>query len=298
MTTFVKAVVFGGTGFVGTRVCTELHKRGVQVTAAARSASNSQLPPEVDTVSADVTDPASLADILNDADTIVNLVALSPLRRPRGGENMHDRIHHQGTRNIVEAARSNNVPRLIQISAIHADPEGRTHYLRAKGKAEEVVREEMISWVVFRPTVLFGDGCEFIPFIKRVALPYLTPLPGGGKSMFQPLWVTDFATMIGDAILEDDHSGKTYEVGGPTCYTLAEIASLIHESNGRSSNVIPIPMALAGIGMQAGAVVPGFPFGPDQYRSLKLDLVTTDNDAEGFIPLEDLTTFKNYLGFD
>lgn len=297
MITFVKTVVFGGTGFVGTRVCTELTDRGVTVTAVARSDS-AQLPPDVDIVTADVTDQTSLVAPLEDADAIVNLVAVSPLRRPRGGEIMHNRVHLHGTRNIVETARAQNVPRLIQLSGTHADPEGPTHYLRAKGKAEEIVREEMPEWVIFRPTVLFGDGCEFIPFIKRVALPYLTPLPGGGESLFQPLGVTDLAEMIGDTILEDGHAGNAYEVGGPACYSLAEIASLVHDADGRPTHVLPIPMALAGIGMRVGALLPGFPFGPDQYQSLKLDLVTTENEATVFTPLEELAEFEAYLGLE
>lgn len=191
--------------------------------------------------------------------------------------------------------RTQNVPRLIQISGINADPDGPTHYLRAKGKAEKIVREEMPEWVIF-PSVLFGDGCEFIPFVKRVAPPYLTPLPGGGETLFQPLGVTDLAAMIGDAILEAGHSGQTYEVGGPACYSLAEIASLIHEADGRPTHVIPIPMALAGFGMWIGALLPEFPFGPDQYKSLKLDLVTTENEATVFTPIVELSEFEAYLG--
>lgn len=298
MNLVVKTVVFGGTGFVGTRVCSALNDRGVTVTAIARSDATGQLPAGVDIEIADVTDQSSLVEPLNGADSIINLVAVSPLQRPRGGEKMHDQIHRQGTRNIVEAARHQDVSRLIQMSGIHADPDGPTHYLRAKGRAEAIVREEMPEWVIFRPTVLFGDGCEFIPFMKRVAPPYLTPLPGGGQSLFQPLGVTDLANMISDAILDDSHSGEIYEVGGPTCYSLAETATLIHKADGRPTHVLPIPMKLAGIGMHVSAFLPGFPFGPDQYESLKLDLVTTENAASEFIPIDELATFEAYLGLD
>ena len=298
MNVVVKTVVFGGTGFVGTRVCSELYDRGVTVTAVARSDTTDDLPNGVEVETADVTNQSSLVEPLKDADSIVNLVAVSPLRRPRGGEKMHDRIHRQGTRNIVEAARHQDVSRMIQLSGINADPDGPTHYLRAKGNAEEIVREEMPDWVIFRPTVLFGDGCEFIPFMKRVAPPYLTPLPGGGQSLFQPLGVSDLADMISDAILDDDHSEQTYEVGGPTCYSLAETARLIHKADGRPTHILPIPMKIAGVGMHVGAFLPGFPFGPDQYESLKLDLVTDDNAASEFIPIDELATFEAYLGLD
>jgi NADH dehydrogenase len=58
-------------------------------------------------------------------------------------------------------------------------------------------------------------------------------------------------------------------------------------------------MPLAGVGLKILDSVPGAPLGADQYRSLKIDNVTTDNDVGvfGFEP-EDLTTLAEYLGVD
>jgi len=45
-----------------------------------------------------------------------------------------------------------------------ADPEGTTHYIRAKGKAGDVVRASGLDWVIFRPSIVFGEGGEFVSF--------------------------------------------------------------------------------------------------------------------------------------
>lgn len=295
MNSFVHVVIFGGTGFVGSRICNVLRSRDIDVTAVARSPPEEDLPPGVEFMAGDVTDPSTLPSPLSNADVAVNLVALSPLRRPRGGEKMHDRVHRQGTENIVHEALNQGVDQMVQMSGIHADPNGPTHYLRAKGKAELIVRDEIPEWIIFRPTVLFGEGSEFEPFVRRVALPYLTPLPGGGKGLFQPLWVNDIAEMIVEAIVDDEHTENTYEVGGPDRYSLAEIAALIHEAHGRSTNILPIPMPIAGLGMSLGAFIPGFPFGPDQYRGLQIDLITEENDVSVFTDPSRLTSFESYL---
>jgi NADH dehydrogenase len=55
-------------------------------------------------------------------------------------------------------------------------------------------------------------------------------------------------------------------------------------------------MALAGVGLSVAGKVPGFPMGADQYRSLKFDNTTADNDVGAFgVNEDDLTTLGEYL---
>jgi NADH dehydrogenase len=143
---------------------------------------------------------------------------------------------------------------------------------------------------------VFGEGGEFVSFTKKLAPPYVTPLPGGGKTRFQPIWVEDLVPMLADACEGDQHVGQTYEIGGPEKLTLAEVAEVIHGAEGRSVTVVPVPMALAGVGLSVAGKVPGFPMGADQYRSLKFDNTTDDNDIGAFgIGESDLTTLGEYL---
>ncbi|HKJ58852.1 MAG TPA: complex I NDUFA9 subunit family protein [Halobacteriales archaeon] len=290
-------LVTGGTGFIGSHLCRELSDRGHDVTAFARTPGDADLPAAVETVAGSVTEVDEVTAAAEGADALVNLVSVSPLTRPKGGEEMHDRVHRAGTENCVAAAEAAGVERFVQISGIHADPDGPTPYLRAKGRAEEIVRESDVDHVIFRPTTVFGDGDEIVPFVKTVAPPYLTPLPGGGKTRFQLIWVDDLTPMLADAIEDEKQAGETYEIGGSDVLTLAQIAEMVHRADGRSSTTIPIPMALAGIGMTVGQYVPFFPFGPAQYRSLQMDLVTSDNDLDAFgVDPADLRTFADYLG--
>ena len=293
----MEILVTGGTGFIGSRLCTELNDRGHDVTALSRSPGGADLPSGVEVVPGDVTKPDTLAGPVEGKDAVVNLVAVSPLTRPRGGEGVHDAVHRAGTENCVRAAEAAGVDRFYQQSGIHADPDGATAYIRAKGRAEEIVRDSDLDHVIVRPTTVFGDGDELTPFVKTVAPPYLTPLPDGGTLRFQLIWVDDIVPMMTDAIEEERHLGETYEIGGPDVLTLAQITQMIYRAEGRSATVIPIPMPLVGIGMTLGQFVPGFPFGPDQYRSIQLDLVTEDNDLDAFgVDPETLRTFSDHLG--
>jgi uncharacterized protein YbjT (DUF2867 family) len=293
----MQVLIAGGTGFVGRNLCEELRERGHDVTALARTADPAAVPDDVAVVAGDVTDRATLDDPMAGMDAVVNLVALSPLFQPSGGDEMHDVIHRGGTENLVDAAEAHDVDRFVQMSALGADPDGDTHYIRAKGRAEAIVRESDLAWTVLRPSVIFGEGGEFVSFTLKLTPPILAPLPGGGATRFQPIHVGDMVAILGDALEDEAHVGESYDIGGPEVLRLADVAKLGRRAKGQSVRILPIPMALAGIGLRIGGAIPGFPMGADQYRSLQFDNTVADNEvpAFGYDPA-DLTTLESYLG--
>ncbi|MFB6116900.1 complex I NDUFA9 subunit family protein [Halosegnis sp.] len=308
-------LVTGGTGFVGSYLCDELAARGHDVTAMARDPRSADFDREVETVRGDVTSYDSIEAHFEEIDCVVQLVALSPLFKPDGGDEMHFRVHRDGTKNAVKAAETHNVDRFVQLSALGADPDGPTAYIRAKGEAEELVEAASLDSVIYRPSVVFGDGGEFIPFTRKLATPYLTPLPGGGKTRFQPIYVEELVQMVADGVEgtvtgpraetddeaeeeeeADPHIGNTYELGGPEKLTLAEVAELAWAAKRKPVSVVSVPMSLAGLGLSLLDAVPGAPMGSDQYRSLRFDNTTSDNAIEVFgWTSEDLTTLQSYL---
>jgi NADH dehydrogenase len=290
-------LVTGGTGFVGSHLCRELDERGHDVTAFARHPEDATLPESVDTVAGDVRAYDSIASAMAERDAVVNLVALSPLFKPKQGDQRHDEIHLGGTENVVRAAEAAGVEYVFQMSALDADPNGPTAYLRAKGKAEDVVRNADLAHTIFRPSVIFGEGGEFVSFTRTLTTPYVTGLPGGGKSKFQPIWVQDLVPLLVTAVEDDTHWGETYELGGPEVVTLAEVTRLVYRAAGKSVRVLSVPMPLAAIGLTLADPLPFVPMGSDQYRSLKLDNTVADNDVSAFgVDAASLTTLAEYLG--
>ncbi|WP_435364854.1 complex I NDUFA9 subunit family protein [Haloarchaeobius sp. DYHT-AS-18] len=292
----MKVIVAGGTGFIGQRLCEELLDRGHEVTALARHPDSADLPNTVNTVMGDVSAYESMVDAFEGQDVAVNLVALSPLFKPKGNAS-HDSVHRQGTENVVRACEEHDVGKLVQMSALGADPNGTTAYIRAKGQAEEIVTASDLDYVIFRPSVVFGEGGEFVSFTKKLSTPVVTGLPGGGKTRFQPIWVGDLVPLLADAVEDEKHVGQTYEIGGPEVVTLAEVTEFAYEAAGKSITILPIPMALAKLGLTVAGPIPFIPFGPDQARSLKMDNTVTDNDVTAFgVDPAELTTLQSYLG--
>src|SRR6056297_1179795 len=288
----MKVLVAGGTGFIGSYLCRALADDGHAVTALSRSPEGT--PEGVTGVRGDVTDYDSVESAVEGHDAVVNLVALSPLFEPDGGNRMHDRIHRGGTANLVRAAEDGGVDGFVQLSALGADPNGDTAYIRAKGEAEEIVRDSDLDWTIFRPSVVFGEGGEFVSFTKRLKG---MVAPGGRKTRFQPIHVEDLVPMVAAAVTDDEHVGETYEIGGPEVLTLRQVTDLVYEAERKGVTIVPLPMPLAKIGLSVLGAVPGFPMGADQYRSLKFDNTTADSDVGAFgVDPADLTTLGEHLG--
>ena len=294
-------LVAGGNGFIGSHLAPELLADGHEVTVLARTPDSDAMPDGVETVSGDITAYDSIESAVAGHDAVVNLVALSPLFKPKGGDKMHDEVHRHGTENLVRAAEAGGVGRFLQLSALGADPDGATAYIRAKGQAEEHVIDSALDWTIIRPSVVFGEGGEFVSFTKKLKGMFapgvpIYPLPGGGKTRFQPIHVNDLVEMLAETLTDDAHVSETYELGGPENLTLREITNMVYDAEGKSITIVSVPMALAGVGLSVGGKIPGFPMGADQYRSLRFDNTTTDNDIDAFGAAEaSLTTLGSYL---
>ncbi|MFP4589850.1 MAG: complex I NDUFA9 subunit family protein [Halobacteriales archaeon] len=302
----MRVLVAGGTGFIGSALCADLAEDGHAVSAMARTVDGEALPAGVDGIEADVTARDGLVEALSGHDAVVNLVALSPLFEPPRGLT-HDGVHRRGTEHLLDAAEEAGVDRFVQMSGIGADPDATTSHLRAKGRAEVAVRDRDLDWTIVRPSVVFGEGGEFVrftrwvsfpPFSDRLAWPYVSPLPGA-RARFQPIWVGDMAPLLTEATVGEEHVGETYELGGPEVYTLSEIVRLVHRAEGRPARLLPVPTGLARIGLSIAGAVPGFPLGADQGRALDIDNVTADNAVARLgRPVAELLPLPAYLGLE
>ncbi len=291
----MNVLAIGGTGFIGRHVCRELDDRGHDVTAMSRSPTSEGLPEGVALASGDVTDYDSIEAAFEGQDAVVNMVALTML--VDHSDVSHDLIYHQGTKNAIEAAETHGVDRFVQLSSVDADPEAEMDYLRAKGKADRALRESDLDYVILRPSLVFGEGGPVTEQVDQFTVGGVAVMPGGGRTLVEPMWVGDLARIVADAVAEDAHVGKTYQLGGPEVLSTERLAKLVYESRGETLRTIPVPMAPVRAGLHAADLVPFVPVGADQARVLEWDNVTDENEVRAFgIDPDDLESFEEYLG--
>ena len=284
--------VFGASGFLGRHVVQALARRGYRVRAAVRRPDLAGfLQPlgmvgQVMPVQANLRFPWSVAKAAEGAYAVVNLVGILA---PKGRQTFAA-VQDVGARTVAQAAAAGRA-RLVQVSAIGADPQGPTPYQRSKA-AGEAAALAVEAAVVLRPSVIFGPEDDFFNRFAALArlLPVM-PLIGDGATRFQPVFVGDVAETVARAVDGAISGNRIYELGGPTIASLKDIMSYVLNETGRRRPFLPVPFAAARI--QAGfmEVVDKLTFAKlpralaitrDQVRMLERDnLVSETAKAEG-----------------
>jgi NADH dehydrogenase len=187
-------------------------------------------------------DRASLAAACRDQEAVIHLVGIIS----EIGENTFERVHHQGTVHVVEAAVAAGCRRFVHMSALGTRPGAVSRYHQSKWLGEEAVRNSGLDWTLFRPSIIYGPGDGFVGLFDRLSRwsPVL-PLMGGGRSRFQPIRVEDVAACFVGALSEPRSIGGTYDLGGSETLTLAEIVEAILRVTGRRRFKLAVPWGMA-----------------------------------------------------
>jgi NADH dehydrogenase len=240
--------IYGGSGFVGRYIARRMAKEGWRVRVAVRRPNEALfvrpygVVGQVEPVFCNIRDDASVRAAMRTADAVVNCVGTFD----RGGTNNFEAVQHQGAARIARIAAEEGVARVVHISAIGANPEGRSLYARSKGRGEAAVRGHFPDAVILRPSVVFGPEDKF--FNRFAAMTRLGPvLPiVGAETRFQPVYVDDVAQAAVAGVLGRAEPG-VYELGGPDIATFRELMWRMLEVINRRRLVIGLPFWLGGI---------------------------------------------------
>jgi nucleoside-diphosphate-sugar epimerase len=291
----VRIAITGGTGFVGRNVARALLDADHEVVLIARG-SRTVVPREgVSVARADVVSGDGLEAALEGCDAVVHLVAI--IREK--GKQTFDAVIRRGTEHVVGAARAAGVGRIVNISAIGADPDPRFPYHFAKWSAEHVVRGGGLDFTTLRPSIVFGVGDGFFTTLAglvRFSIPVI-PVAGDGGTLFQPISVEDVARCIVLSISRPP-AMREIEIGGPEQLTYDEIIDVVHDAIGAGMRVkvhVPVP-ALLPAAMLMDKLLANPPVTPAQLRLLARHNITRIDavrSAFGFEP----TSFRANAGY-
>ena len=276
--------IFGGSGFLGRHIVQRLAHEGYGIRVATRRPELAGfLRPcgdvgQIVPVQANVRDEASIRRAVAGADAVINLTGILYER----GRQTFYAVHVASAERIARAAADAGASHLLHVSAIGADAASPSDYARSKAAGEAAVREAFPTATVFRPSLVFGPEDEFfnrfasivrlvpvlpvffdgLPKMKLDGL-FLTPEFVAGTTLFQPVFVGDIAEATQRALAGETAQGKTYELGGPSVYSYAELMALVARETGRKAMSGPgavlrrggdgqVPSVCAGAAAHAG----------------------------------------------
>ena len=270
--------VFGGTGFLGSRIVERLLAAGHRVRIAARHPE--QKPAllrsgRVEAHRADLFDPDTLTAALEGADGAVNATSLYVER----GDLTYESVHVEAAARLAALAKQAGVRALVQLSGIGSDPSADDSYIRSRGQGEEAIRAAYPSATIVRSAVMFGRDDALLSAIRTTArrLPFY-PLFGSGKTRLQPAWVKDVANAI-VRVLEADARAACYELAGSDITTYRRLVECVAQASGLRTHPVPVPFA---VWQPLAAIAERLPGSP--LTRAQIALMQNDNVASGTLP--------------
>jgi NADH dehydrogenase len=281
--------VFGGSGFIGSQTVRALARQGWRIRVAVRrpwQAYRLRLLGDVgqiEIVQANVRVAGTVERALEGAEAVVYVVGAAF----ESGRQLFSVVHAEGPKFVAEAAARLGIERFVFISGIGADPASASKAGRAKAAGEASVRAAVPGAVILRPSMVFGAEDHFFNKIAQMALaaPIMPVL--GASTRVQPVFVADVARAVAAALADPAAAGRTFELGGPSVYTMREITELTLAEIGRPRMLLPLPWNVAALLGLAGdllgalrgplPMLPVPPITTDQLALLKADNVVSEN---------------------
>lgn len=290
--------IAGASGFVGGHLAEHLIKKGLRTKVLVRTVAAGERFSSrgVEIIPGDITKPETLKAVLTHDDIVIHLVGIIEEK----GDSTFQKVHVEGTGNLVNEARRAGVRHFFFQSALGADRNSWSEYLKTKAEAEEFVKDSGLPYTIFRPSLIIGPWDGFTKkILDMLKLSPVLPVPGDGKAQFQPLYIKDWLKCL-DKVLEDPGTYQSvFDLGGPQHLPYHEIVEMISAASGHKRPVFNIPMGLMRFGVSVlSGVLSSPPVTLDQLRLLQQDNIT-DPDAIrknfGFEPMRFKEALKEFM---
>ncbi|PNF28532.1 NADH dehydrogenase [ubiquinone] 1 alpha subcomplex subunit 9, mitochondrial [Cryptotermes secundus] len=232
----IVATVFGATGFLGRYVCNRLGKIGTQMILPYRGdhydALRLKLVGDLGQVlfaPYDLRDEESIKKAIRYSNVVINLVG-------RDWETKNftfDDVHVKGARTLARLAKEAGVEKFIHVSALNATSNPKpiiiktgSKFLRSKYYGELAVKEEFPEAIIIKPAIIYGQEDRFLRSYTKFLRHQMRAVPlwqKGEQTVKQPVFVSDVAAAIVNAVKDPDTVGKTYQAVGPRRYLLGDL---------------------------------------------------------------------------
>jgi len=175
-------------------------------------------------VVADMAEPSTLKAAMVDVDRVY-LVAESGERQ----------AENEG--NVVEAAKSAGVSRIVKLSVVGVAPDSPVRFGRAHAEAEAQVEASGIGYTFLRPNGFMQNNMGHVATIAeqgRFYAPY-------GDAPIALIDAEDIASAAVVALREDGHEAKAFDLTGPEALTNPDLSERYSKVLGREIAWVDVP---------------------------------------------------------
>jgi uncharacterized protein YbjT (DUF2867 family) len=292
----MRCLVTGATGYVGGRLVPRLLRAGHDVRCLTRDARRLRDVPwagQVEIVTGDVSDPATLPAALAGVDVVYYLV------HSLGHRDFED-LDRAGAANVAAAARRAKVGRIVYLGGpapadrpgpgASAHPRSRASaHLRSRAEVADTLLAGGVPTVVLRAAVIIGSGSASFEMLRHLTerLPVMVS-PRWVRNRVQPIAIRDVLRYLVEAAdAFGPQTNRAFDIGGPDVLTYAELMRRYAAVAGLRRRVIlpvrPLTPKLSALWVGLVTPVPNAIARP-LVASLVHEAVCTEHDIAGYIP--------------
>jgi len=253
----MKALVTGGTGFIGSHLVEALLKRGDNVRCLVRNRNDLKwirnLP--IETVEGDCTEKVGLLDAVKGVDQVFHLAGLTRALN----EEIYFQVNAMGTENLVHACLEKNpdLKKFIYLSSQaaagpcqnggkkreldHCMPV--SPYGRSKRRGEEFCLEHLhqIPLVILRPSAVYGPRDRDVYFFFKILKKGIKPIFSRDEQYISLCYVEDLVQAILLASDSKESDREIFFISDGQDYRLDQIGDLFEEAMAIKAHRILIP---------------------------------------------------------
>lgn len=256
-------LLIGGNGFVGRVIAAQLQLAGHSVlvpTSHLGAARELRMLPKIHVEEADVhefDELQSLCERIKSNGAVINLVGVLHDKPAQPYGKVFKAAHVELPKNIITAMQLHGLKRYLHMSALGADSQGPSMYQRSKGDGEAAVKASNLDWTIFRPSVIFGPQDQFINLFSKLTKLFPAMPLANHQAQFQPVSVDDVATAFVKSLSMPQTIHQSYDLVGPTVYTMKEIVEFAARKAKTSCAIIPVPAFVGYLQALAFEFLPG-----------------------------------------
>jgi NADH dehydrogenase len=218
----MKIAITGGLGFIGGRLARALAASGNEIVLITRTTGKTRAaepPPRAKLAAIGLENEEELASAFAGCDAVAHCAGINR----EISDQTYEKVHVEGTKNVVGAARRAGVRKIVFISFLRARPGCGSGYHESKWAGEEMIRGAGLDYTILKPGVIYGRGDHMLDHLSRAFYTFpVFALVGMRDQWVRPMAVEDLVRILCAALVEGCLSRKTVAVVGPEEITLRE----------------------------------------------------------------------------
>ena len=256
-----RALITGGSGFLGRHLVNELTEQGWTLRLLVRSDGRPQAKshPRISYHIGDLSRPDTLNGLADDVDVVFHLAAqLGEWGVPA---DVFQRINVDGTRHLLNLAKMCQEVRFVYVSTPGVQGKGHRQarenipynppylYEKSKSSAEQLVlnahHEAHLPIVIIRPDFVYGPGDYRRIALYRAIQRHRFYLIGDGRSVLHPTFVADAVQGLILAATRPEAVGEVFNIAGPKLISVNDYVCTIADALGVKLPAFRIPKWIA-----------------------------------------------------